>query len=386
MRHAFLGITLLLAGGCSTVGDYMSGDDSDDSPAALAEFEASLQLQQLWSSDAGAGSGNQGMALTVAIDGDHAYTADHQGRVTALALADGRKRWSTDTDLQLSGGPGVGSGRVVVGTLDAELLALAADDGKEQWRARVSSEVLAPPQVGQGVVVVFTVDGRLAAHDADTGARLWLYDSVVPVLSLRGTSTPLISGDAVLAGFANGKLAALGLRDGRLLWETSVAVPRGRSELERMVDIDGAPVVSAGTVYAASYQGRIAAMSLQSGTLLWSREVSSYTGLGAAGNKVFLSDDSSHVWALDSANGAAYWRQEGLFARRVTAPVAVGDSVVVGDLQGYLHFMAIEDGRFLARIKVGDRPIVATPLVVGDTVYALDSGGRLVAVRVGAGG
>jgi len=385
MRHLVLLLTVLFASGCSTVGDYLGGDDTADPPAALVDIETTLKVTRVWSNGAGNGAGDFGTSLTLAVDGENVYVADYEGRVTALALADGKRRWEVKTDLRLSGGPGVADGSVVVGSADAELLGLAADSGTELWRTRVSSEVLAPPQLAQGVAVIRTVDGRLAAHDTGSGQRLWLYDSSVPVLSLRGTSTPLISGDAVLSGFANGKLAALSLHEGRLLWESNVAVPRGRSELDRMVDIDGAPVISAATVYAASYQGRVAALSLRSGALLWSREMSSYSGLGVSGNRILAGDAESHIWALDGDNGAAYWRQENLHLRNVTAPVAVGDAVVVGDFEGYLHFMSIDDGRFVARYQISKSAIATSPVVIGERIYVLDVSGRVTALQIGKG-
>lgn len=381
MRWLTLGLVTLATAGCGFLG--YGDDDAGPQPAELVEFDETLPVTRLWSVDCGAGSGDTGLALTLALDSERLYCADHKGAVSAFALADGQLVWRVETGLPISGGPGVGSGRVMFGTADAQIAALAADDGHELWRARVSSEVLARPGIGAGVMVVQSADGRLAAHAADSGQRLWFADSSVPALSLRGTSPPLVVGDQVLSGFANGKLGAFSLQDGRQLWELAVAIPRGRSELDRMVDIDAAPVVRGDTVYAVAYQGRLAAIARQSGTLLWSREFSSSSGLDVTGGRVFISDAQDHLWGLDSNGGAAYWRQERVQYRRVTAPVAVGDVVAVGDFEGFLHFFAGSDGRQVARFEAGGGPILTPPLVRGDTVYALSAGGSVVAVQVG---
>ncbi len=386
MRALFGPLAVLLLGGCGILG-IGGDDDAGPQPAALTEFTPTLELTRLWSADCGAGSGDAQLALTLVGDGERVYCADPEGGVAAFAAADGRSLWRVATDLPISGGPGLGAGRVVVGSADAHIAALAATDGTELWRARLSSEVLARPAVGAGVVAVQTADGRLAAHDADSGQRLWFFDTSVPALSLRGTSPPLIADDQVIAGFANGKLAAFTERDGRQLWEAAIALPRGRSELDRMVDIDAAPVLRGDTLYAVAYQGRVAALASRSGTLLWAREFSSSSGLDVSGARLYIVDDQDHVWALDASGGASYWRQEQLQYRKLTAPVMVGEErVAVGDLEGYLHFLDAADGHLVARFKVGSAPLLTPPLVRGDTVYSLSASGELVALRVGGGG
>ncbi len=381
-RWLVLLMAALLSSGCGGFLGIGEDDDEGPQPAELTEFEAALPVTRLWAADCGAGAGDAALALSLTMDGDRIYCADYEGLVTAFTLADGQPAWRVETELPISGGPGVGAGRVVVGTTNAQIAALAADDGKEMWRTRVSSEVLAKPGVGVSAVAVQTADGRLSVHDAANGQRLWFYDSTVPALSLRGTSPPLLGSDHVISGFSNGKIAAFSLQDGRQFWELGIAIPRGRSELDRMVDIDAAPVVREDTVYAVAYQGRVVAIARKTGTLLWSREFSSSSGLDVAGERIFIGDDKSHVWALDRNGGASYWRQEQLQFRRLTAPVVIGSSVVVGDLEGYLHFLDGGDGHLVARIKVADGPILTTPLVRGDTVYALGADGTLVAVKV----
>jgi outer membrane protein assembly factor BamB len=262
------------------------------------------------------------------------------------------------------------------------VIALSAEDGALRWRVRVSSEVLAPPRASGGVVVVRTVDGRLAGLDGLTGGRLWAYDRSVPILTLRGTSPPVITHDAVLAGLDSGRLVAVALRDGRALWEQQITQPRGRSELERMVDIDAEPVVANETVYVVTYQGSIAALDLFSGRGRWQREMSSNTGLGVDSRHVYVSDTLGQVWAMDRASGSAVWRQARLKGRGLTAPVAVGEHVVVGDAEGYLHWLRRDDGQFAARTRLDSAGIAAAPVVAdGETVFVYGKGGTLAAVR-----
>lgn len=381
MTRLLLLLAAGLLGGCGLLG--FGDDDEGPQPTPLKELSPRLTVTQLWSTSCGSGVESPGVTLTLASDGERLFCAAEEGTVAAHALADGKRLWSVDTDLPLSGGPGSGGGSVLVGTASAELLVLDAADGRELWRSKTSSQVLSAPAAGGGIAVVHSADGRLAAHDAGNGQRLWFYDSGVPALTSHGTSPPRLVAGVVLAGFANGKLAAFDGRDGRQLWETTIALPRGRSELDRMVDVDAAPVVVRDTVFAVAYQGRVAALSLRTGTLLWARDMSSTTGLDVAGGRLFVSDSDDVLWGLDGNGGAAYWQQADFKLRRLTAPAVVGDTVVVGDFEGYLHFIDAADGAEVARVRVGDDPLLAPPLAIGDTVYALGAGGALAAVRVG---
>jgi len=285
-----------------------------------------------------------------------------------------------DLDRPISGGPAVGDGLVVVGTNKGEVFALDAATGERRWQAGVSSEVLAPPAVGSGVVAVRTLDGRLFGLDARTGKRRWIYDSPVPVLSLRGTGEPVIAGELVLNGFDGGRLVALLAADGRVEWEQQVAVPRGRSELERMVDMDSRPVVVDDAVYVTAFQGRVAALDLLSGDVLWDRDLSSYAGVAVDAAAVYVSDAEGFVWALDRFSGNSLWRQADLEQRRVTAPVRLGDYVVVGDEEGMLHWLSVEDGRFVARTRVDGAGISSTPATGRDgRLYVYGNSGEITA-------
>lgn len=299
-----------------------------------------------------------------------------------IKLETGERLWDVETKTDISAGPGVGSGLVLVGTRNADVLALSMLDGKELWRTSVSSEVLSVPKVSAGIVIVRTVDGRTRALDASSGKRLWIYDRSQPVLTLRGNSSPAVTQDIGLVGFDSGKLAALLLQNGRLIWESTIAVPRGRSELERMVDIDGDPVVRNGVVYIVSYQGNVAALELNSGRLLWTRKMSSYAGLDVTDKQIYITDDESDVWALDRNSGASLWRQDKLKWRSLTAPVAMGNYVVIADFEGYLHWLSQEDGHLVARGRADSSGFASAPVVVGELLIALGKGGELSAFRI----
>ncbi|RMD67709.1 MAG: outer membrane protein assembly factor BamB, partial [Gammaproteobacteria bacterium] len=245
-----------------------------------------------------------------------------------------------------------------------------------------SSEILSPPRIAQGVVVVHTADGRLVALDALSGHVLWRYQSDIPVLTLRGTSSPLLVHGRVVAGFANGKLVCLDLQRGHVLWAVAIAIPRGRTDLERVVDIDGELAFRDGVVYAVSYQGKAAAVALETGQVLWSREMSSYAGLAADDERVYVSDAEGIVWGLERHSGAPLWRQVHLRRRYLTAPAIHGGSVAVGDGEGYLHWLSPEDGRFLARWRVDSKGLYAPMAVAGPTLYAYGRGGWLAALEI----
>ncbi|MCP4042357.1 MAG: outer membrane protein assembly factor BamB [Gammaproteobacteria bacterium] len=382
IRSLFIVVILAVAGGCATVKDYLSKDDNTTPPAELVEFTPLVEVNTLWSRDVGSGVEKQHLKLVPAAYDGQVFAASRGGLVSAFNGQDGSRIWEKDTEAPISGGPGVGDGLVLVGTSDAEVLALDQQSGELRWRVQVSSEVLAPPAAANGVVVVRTIDGKLAGLKSKDGKRLWVYDRIVPVLTLRGTSAPVVTDDMVLNGFDGGRLVALELRDGKLLWEARVTTPRGRSVLERMVDIDSDPLIMEGVVYVVTFQGRVAALDIHSGRILWQRDMSSHAGLGADEHGLYVTDDESQVWALDRLNSASLWRQTKLHDRSLTSPVPYGDYVVVGDFAGYLHWLRRDDGQFAARIKVDSAGLSASPLVVGDTVYAYGNSGKLVALQV----
>jgi outer membrane protein assembly factor BamB len=373
---------LSLASGCTALGNLFDNPDNTAEPAELVDFEPTIKVRTVWQRRVGSGAGNLFLKLRPAIDGERVYAATRDGRVRAFDARTGESVWDTETDSPLSGGPGVGDGLVLLGTSDGEVIALGEDDGEIKWRARVSSEVLSSPGSRGGVSVARTIDGKLFGLSADDGTRLWVYDRTTPVLTLRGTSSPALAEGAAIAGFDNGQVVAIALSNGQPLWEARVAVPRGRTELERMVDIDADPVIEDKAVYAVTYQGQVAALELFSGEVIWRRDMSSHAGLGVGPENIYVTDDASHVWALNRANSASMWRQAKLEARHVSPPAVFGQFVVVGDLEGYVHWLRREDGQFVARVRIDSDSIVAAPVATSFAVYVYGSGGELAALQV----
>lgn len=374
-------LLLLLLSGCSTMNPMnWFGDDEPDAPKELEDLVSEFRVTKLWSATVGDGADDHLVKLVPYVAAGRVYVAEYQGRVMAFDAKTGQQLWRHDTDLTISGGPGVGEGLVLIGTVDAELLALHLETGEEVWRSRLSSEALSVPKAASGVAVVHTQDGKLFAFDASNGEQLWLYDRTTPILTLHGTSSPVIDGDRVIGGFASGKLVALELSSGTVLWEVSISTPSGRTELERMVDIDGDPLLLDGVLYVTSYQGDLAAVSADTGVVYWRRKLSSYMGPGGDWRQLYSVDAQSQVWAIDLRNSSAVWKNDQLLNRRLSPPAVFGDYVVVGDYEGYLHWLAQEDGRLVARNRVGSDPITAVPVVVDDVIYVYGSGGRLQAL------
>jgi outer membrane protein assembly factor BamB len=383
-RLILLGLLAAPLAGCSTIGGWFSSKQPAIEPEPLVEFTPSAKVQVVWDRDIGGGAEEQQVKLQPVVDIDRVYAANRDGRVAALELESGREIWEAELDLPLAGGPGVGEGLVVVGTSDAEVVALDADSGELKWSARVSSEVLSVPRVARGLVLVHTIDGRLSALNSESGELVWGFQLSVPTLTLRGSSSPLISGYKVICGFANGKLAALDLDSGRLLWEASVTAPSGRSELERMVDLDADPVVYDGVIYVGTFQGAVAAVGEETGAVLWRKDLSTYAGLTADWRRLYVTDAEDQVWGLDPRNAAALWRQDKLRGRRVSAPAVVGEYLVVGDYEGYVHWLDKSDGGMVARSRVGRAGIRVQPQVSGDLAIVYGDKGELAALRIDA--
>jgi outer membrane protein assembly factor BamB len=363
----------------SWVDSMVGGDDNSLPPAELTEFEASVRLVRQWDRDVGAGSDEQFVNLRPALHDGRLYVADRKGRVLALDAQTGKEIWSVKVEQAVSAGPGAGAGLVILGTSDADVIALDAEDGALRWQARVRSEVLAVPRIDFDKVIVQTSDGSLAGLDLDDGSQLWLNDHSVPVLTLRGTGTPAVQRGLVVAGFATGKLAAFSAQQGFQVWEESIAIPQGRSELERIVDIDGDPVIDGDAVFVTTYQGRVARLDVQSGAAVWEREMSSSTGLSVDYSQVYVTDQDSHIWALSRNSGATGWKQDALANRGLTVPEPFAGYVVVGDAAGYLHVLSRYDGAIAGRVELGGKGIRARPLGVGDLLYVYGNSGRLAA-------
>ncbi|KAB2932487.1 MAG: outer membrane protein assembly factor BamB [Candidatus Contendobacter sp.] len=375
---------LVLSAGCSWFGGWFGGSDNSIPPAELKAIAQPVGVQQLWETQVGSGAKNQFIRLTPALADGRIYAASFDGVVVALDALGGQRLWESATQLPISGGVGVSdNGLVLVGTNKGQVVALRQDNGQEAWRGQVSSEVLAPPRAASGVVVIRTGDGKFAGLDARTGERRWVYAHAMPALSLRGNAPPVLTRNLVIAGLETGKLLVLSLDKGLPVTEKTIAPPRGRTEIERLIDIDAEPKILGDNLYLAAYRGSVAAIDMRGGNLLWNRELSSYAGLDVDERQVYVSDETDAVLALDRRNGSVLWKQAELTGRRLSAPVATRNHVVVGDFEGYLHWLDKGNGQIVGRIRAAGKAIVAPPLAAGDTVFVQGQGGALGAFRAG---
>ncbi len=364
---------------------FLGGEDNSEPPAELLEYEPELEIDELWTASIGVGADEHLLNLVLAVSYGKVIAADSEGLVQARDISTGDLLWENESDYRYSAGPGVGGKIAVLATSNAEIIALDIDTGESLWTTSVSSEVLAKPVIAENKVIIRTTDGRIIALNADDGAQQWTFERRVPALSIRGNGSPVVVQDNIIAGYANGKLLALRLVDGKNSWETSIAIPSGRSEVERLVDLDVDPVETDGVVFISSYQGGTTAVLELDGDVLWRNEdVSSYSGMSYDWRYLYVSDSKSHVWQLDQRNGASLWKQSELFNRVLSTPVAYDDYVVVGDFEGYLHWLSSSDGRQLARIQVAGTHIGARPIVVDDTVYVYATDGTLAALKARA--
>jgi len=374
---------LLLLNGCSWIKSW--GDDDDpDAPAELVEFEPTLKVGKVWSTGVGSGLDKAGRQLWPAYSSGSLYAADYKGLLMAIDANNGNRRWEIKTKLPFTGGPGVSGNLLLMGTQDGEVYAFDANSGTQLWSATVTSEVLAAPAESDGIVVVRCIDGRVFGLDADTGRRVWIYDHSVPLLSLRGNAPPLLRAGVVFIGYDGGQVVALRQDDGTLMWEQTLVTTEGRTELERLSDIDGQLVFIASDLLVSSYKNRLASLAADSGRLLWFKDISSASGVVVDRVNLAVSDRDGNLWLVDRRNGAEFWKNNQLFHRGLTRPAIFGSFVVVGDQDGYLHWVNISDGIFAARAKVGGKGFSGPPLVVGNTLYVLTKKGELVAFRAGA--
>jgi outer membrane protein assembly factor BamB len=392
-------LIVLILSGCSAfdwasesmsgVKDYFTGGaDNADPPNPLVELTPEINATVLWDENVGVGTDEQTLKLVPAIGSGRIFAADRDGLVQARDLSTGALAWEVEIEdenedeVHFSGGPGLGISSVILGTNNGEIIALNIDNGTTLWKTSVSSEVLSVPVVANNIVILRTTDGSVIALNEKTGQKIWSYEHNVPALTVRGTGAPLIIEDTLIEGYDNGKLMALRLEDGKYVWESSVTIPKGRSEVERLVDIDVDPIEARGVIYSASYNGGSAAVSILDGDVLWRNEaVSSHTGLSQDEQYLYISNSEGHVLQLDKRTGASLWEQKELHGRKLTSPVVYQGYVVVGDIEGYVHWLSSTDGRQLGRIQVAGDAIDAKPIIVGDTVYIYAKDGTLAALK-----
>ncbi|MGQ0750670.1 MAG: outer membrane protein assembly factor BamB [Betaproteobacteria bacterium] len=374
-RRALMGVVLpvcMAAAGCQTVAStydrFFGRTPETRKPAELVQIKPLFSPRILWQGSVGSA---EKQVFFPAVSGGAVYAAGAAGQITGFDAASGRPIAKLEAG-RLSGGVGMGGGLVLAGGQKGEVLAFGRD-GKLQWKVQLTGEVLAPPAAEEGVVVVRTGDGRLHGLDAATGKRRWMYQRALPALLVRNHAGVTIYRDAVFAGFPGGRLIALSLATGNVGWEAIVAVPRGATELERVADITSLPLVDGRQVCAVAFQGRAACYDAASGTSIWARDMSSIAGMGGDARTLYVTDDQNAVVALDRGNGASLWKQDRLFGRGVSGPLALGRYVIVGDFEGYVHFLSREDGSFAARTATDGSPIISPPVALDMTSFVVQT-------------
>ncbi len=352
-------------------------------PTPIEPLETAAKVQKLWAISSPSSSKSQVYEhLQPVLQEGVIYSVSAGGVVQANEIGKAAQLWKQDLNVIVSAGLALKNDLLILATSEAEVVAMAKDSGEILWRSPVSSEVLAQPAISGNFVIVRSADGVTQALSADNGEPLWRFSSNVPALSLRGDAPPVVSGDRVLLGQANGRLSVLSIFDGILQWEAVVVVPQGRTDLERMVDVDATPLIVGDVIYVAAHQGRVLALSKPTGATLWSRDLGTSVGMSVDDEKLYIVDDEGQVWALDRRNGATLWKLDKLKYRDLSAPAAYANSIVVGDYEGQLHWISKEDGAITARYQVDGEGVRVAPLVRDGTLYSRSKSGKLVALRL----
>ena len=378
MRLITLSVLLTFVVGCSLLND----DDEDQGPAKLVKFEAEAKFKKVWSKSVGNGQGGIYNRLTPVIDGDNIIAAATNGDVGSFNVNTGKKNWRVDTRRFLVGGVGIGADALFVGTAKGEVIALNKADGSERWSVQVGAEVLAPPQANEQLVFVQTYDGRLLGLNLVDGSQVWSFSSTIPALSLRGTSTPLLHRNAVIAAFANGNVVNFDPETGAVRWNVRVALAKGNSEIERLIDIDGAMLLSNNLLFVSSYQGKIVAIDPESWRRIWAKDASSYVGMSEGFSNIYVSGEDGSVTAYDKSGQGVRWAQTILARRKLTGSAVIGSYVIVGDVKGYLHGLSQVDGSIAARTKFDGSGVQADLLKSDELLIAYSNDGKLAAYRL----
>ena len=369
---------LVTLAGCQTVGGWFSRDESLP-PAELIEINQTLKVSSVWSTNAVGSTTPSRAGIAPVFADDRVWVADESGSVVGVDAQSGRVSTRFETEFKISSGPVVVGDQILLGTYEGEVAVLDQVSGRVLWKQQVSSEVLAAPIVADDKVVVRVLDGRIYGFDRATGQRAWVYDRTVPLLTLRGNSAPIARAGRVYIGFDDGVVVALRASDGSLVWEQRVSEPEGRTELERMTDIDGPMVIVGTELYVVTYKGRMASLAIESGRLLWIKDVSAEQGLSLRRTELAAADKDDAIWLIDRRNSTTLWREDRLERRDITRPVFYNNYLVTTDFEGYMHWLDTASGEFVARTRFGSDRAVTSPLVVGNTLYVLDTKGRLSA-------
>lgn len=393
MKFKHLAAIVLLGAalsGCSTVKGWFTSKDAAAKkalePAELVDFTPTVKVRKLWSTGVGKGEGHIGVRQHPAVADGRVFAAAVEGGVQALDLHTGKRIWEYKPEkvkkkpkLRLAGGPGVGEGLVVIGTLDGQVIALDAASGAEKWRARVPNEVITAPAIAQGLVFVRSNDGRVSAFEASNGERRWFHDQEGPTLTVRGNAAVVAGPGVVFVGNDEGTVTTLAMQDGRELWNQTVGVPEGRSELQRMADVDGAPVLENTTLFVTSFKNQTMAIEGPTGRPMWSRDHGGAGGVAVSSGLAVVADNAGSVWGLDKASGSALWSQAALARRSLTGAAIQGDYAVVGDYKGYLHWLRLDNGELAARERAGHDALVAQPVVADGILLVQNTDGDIIA-------
>ncbi len=378
LRLSGLLVASLLLASCGILGD----EDEELEPKELVDFSPTVKVKRVWSAKVGGDAEFLRVALQPTGDGSRIYAASYDGNVTAFDARTGKQAWRNKLKVELSAGPGVGEGHVIVATKDGVAILFDAATGAERWRANIDGESLARPLISGDFVVIQTIDNRIMALSIFDGRQIWSVEQSTPSLTQRGSASPVIVGSTVIAGFDNGRLSAIDLDSGDVIWESMLAPPSGRSVLDRLADVDGAIASVGQDIFAAGYQGRMAALAAESGQVLWSREISSYVGVAVDWNSVYTTRDDGEIIAMSRRDGTETWRNNDLLRRLPTLPTSFNTTVAVGDLEGYIHFFSNLTGEPVARVKLGGTAISNAPVVMADRLYVQTDSGNIAAYEI----
>ena len=384
-RYLLLFTMMFSIAGCSTISGWFDSDDDDPmAPMALSDITETVKIKELWSVGVGDGQGDGFYRLQPAISGEVIYAASADGEVVAVDRKRGKTLWEVDLDISLSGGVGVYNDVLLLGSSEGLVLKLDANTGEQLWTTMLTGEILSPPQANGKVVVAQTYNGKLQGLDFATGQLLWTYNSKVPVLTLRGTSVPIIENNRVYAGFASGRVLAFDAQTGSIVWDGRVAIPQGRSEIERIVDVDGTMELAGNELYAVSYQGSVVAIDIESGRKIWQQKASSFSGVSLGFGNVYAADEDGTLNAFMRNGEGVRWSQGALGYRQLSRPTLVGSYVTVGDFEGYLHVLSQVDGDFVGRVRVDSDGVRADMLSEDGILYVFANDGELVAYEITA--
>lgn len=377
LAKLFLLSALISAAGCS-----LWSEDSSIKPAELVEFQEEKKVDLLWKLDLGVAGNNKWSQMLPAVYEGSVFAASTSGKIIAVDATSGREQWSVETNNRWTAGVSAGYGRILVADENGIIQARSSQNGDLLWQADIIAEVSATPEMNSEIVVIQRVDGQLTALNATTGAYLWTFDSQAPRLTLRGTSSPIVTADATFAAFANGKVVALRNDNGKVVWDLRVAVPEGRTELERMVDLDGKPLLFENALYVSSYQGQLASLNPYNAQINWAKKLSSYRSLAVGFGNVYIVNADDEIQAYDLNTSASVWSQPALGHRLLTAPATQSSHLVVGDSEGYIHVVSQIDGHFMARLALSDSAFTGDIVAAEGVFYLMSNSGELFAITI----